>query len=788
MRLNKVIKGMSSIVLAAAAAVISTTVIGASAYERDMPTQQEIKDRFEELYFDVHKTTEYMEDYSTSEPYSIGDISDEDLQYALNSVNFTRFVAGLPDDIQLNDEYSVLCQSASLVNLANGSLSHNPSKPSGFPDDLYNAGYKGSGSSNIGMGYSSIASSVISGYVDDTDSKNLSRMGHRRWVLNPPMQYTGFGITNTHTAMYVFDGSREESFTGDYVAWPPENMPNELVDHDKVDRNGNYVGYAYTVSLGDDYDKPDVNKVTVQVKSSKLNKTWNLNSSSTDLYTNYMTVDTSNIGMPKCIIFNVGRLPENDTVTVTVNGITKNGKDAPITYTVNYFDILDDSYDVIGVEEKTYEIEVGETIYIKGYNNPFNSKNFTWGYSYGLPACTDFSSKSLIGDMVRLTGTNVGSGRIYVTGTSTKATIKVVSKKDTHTHTYTSWKTITEAGVNKTGTRQRTCTGCGNIETQNIPALSVALSDCTVSISPTTAVCTGSEIKPTVTVKYNGTTLNNGSDYTVSYSDNIKAGNGTVSITGKGTCSGTVTKTFSITLAQPKLVSAEAGSDSITVKWNSVAGANAYTVYRKTSSADWAQLTNTATGTSYTDKTALKGVEYWYTVRANYNGQYYGSAYDLNGVSAEISKSAINGSVKITVSIKDTQGVAASDEITAKLVSGNNTYSYTLVNGSVTASDIPAGTYTLTVSSGKCVSRTQTITVTSGDTADISVILFLKGDVNNDGKISTADVGLANSHVRKVKALTDYKFECADVNGDGVITTADVGRINAHVRNTKKLW
>lgn len=782
MRLNKLIKGMSSIVLAAAAAVIGTTVIGASAYERDMPTQQEIKDRFEELYFDVHKATEYTEDYSASSPYSIGDISDEDLQYALNSVNFTRFVAGLPDDIQLNDEYNVLCQSASLLNLVRGGLSHTPSQPSGFPDDLYNDGYKGSSSSNIGMGYSSIASSVISGYVDDTDSVNLSRMGHRRWVLNPPMQYTGFGITNTYTAMYAFDSSRKESFTGDYVAWPPENMPNEFVDQ------SNGYGYAYTVSLGNDYDKPDANKVTVQVKSSKLNKTWNLNSSSTDMRSNYLTVNTNGYGMNKCIIFNVGQLPENDTVTVTVKGITKNGKDAPITYTVNYFDILDESYDVIGVEEKTYEIEVGETIYIKGYNNPFNSKNFTWGYSYGLADCTDFSSKSLMGDMVRLTGTRVGSGYIYVTGTSTKATIKVVEKKSTHTHTYTSWQTVKEAGVNKVGTRQRTCTGCGNVETQNIPAVSVALKDCTVSISPTTAVCTGSEIKPAVTVKYNGTPLNNGSDYTVSYSNNIKAGNGTVSITGKGTCSGTVSKIFSITLAQPKLVSAVAGSDSITVKWNSVAGANAYTVYRKTSSTNWAQLTNTAAGTDYTDKTALKGVKYWYTVRANYNGQYYGSTYDPNGVSAEISKPLANGSVKISCEIKDTQGVAASDAITAKLVSGSNTYSYTLVNGSVTASDIPAGTYTLTLSSGKCVSRTQTVTVTSGDTAAASVTLCLKGDVNNDGKISTADVGLANSHVRKVKTLTGYQFECADVNGDGKISTADVGRINAHVRNSKKLW
>ncbi|MDO4945624.1 MAG: dockerin type I domain-containing protein [Ruminococcus sp.] len=788
MRLNKIIKGMSSIVLAAAAAVIGTTVIGASAYERDMPTQQEIKDRFEQLYFDVHKITEYTEDYSAVSPYSIGEVSDEDLQYALNSVNFTRFLAGLPDDIQLNDEYNVLCQSSSLVNLVNGKLSHTPAQPAGFPDDIYSAGKTGSNSSNIASGYGTIASSVISGYIDDTDSSNISKMGHRRWILNPSMQYTGFGITGKYTAMYVFDSSRTESFTGDYVAWPPENMPNEFIDQDKVDSYGNYVGYAYTVSLGNSYDTPDVNKVTVQVKSSKLNKTWNLNSSSTDMFSNYLTVNNSGYGMSKCIIFNVGQLPENDTVTVTIKGITKNGVETPINYTVNYFDLLDDSYDAIGVEEKTYEIEVGETIYIQGYHNPLNSKNFTWGYTLDLASCTDFSSSSIIGDMVKLTGTKPGSGQLYVANTSTRATINVVESKSVHTHTYSPWTTITAAGVNKTGTRQRTCTGCGNVETETIPAVTAALSNCTISISPVTAECTGSEIKPAVTVKYNGTALTNGTDYTVSYSNNVNPGSGTVKITGKGTCTGTVTKTFSITLAQPKLVSAAANSNSITVKWNSVAGANAYTVLRKTSNSDWHSIAASVTGTSYTDKTAAAGIKYWYSVRASYNGQFYGSPYDKTGVSATISKPVSNGSVKIAAEIKDINGVAASDTITAKLVSGNKTYSYTLSGGSVTAAGIPAGTYTLTVSSSKCVSRTQTVTVTSGGTANASVTLCLIGDVNNDGRITTADVGLANSYVRKVKTLTDYQFECADINGDGNITTSDVGRINAHARKTKNLW
>lgn len=66
--------------------------------------------------------------------------------------------------------------------------------------------------------------------------------------------------------------------------------------------------------------------------------------------------------------------------------------------------------------------------------------------------------------------------------------------------------------------------------------------------------------------------------------------------------------------------------------------------------------------------------------------------------------------------------------------------------------------------------------------------LILRGDVNGDGKITTADVGLANSHAKGVKTLTGDKFLRADVSGDGKISTLDVGMINSHAKGVKKLW
>jgi len=56
----------------------------------------------------------------------------------------------------------------------------------------------------------------------------------------------------------------------------------------------------------------------------------------------------------------------------------------------------------------------------------------------------------------------------------------------------------------------------------------------------------GKEKKPSVTVRCNGRTLTNGIDYTVRYSNNIRIGTASVTITGKGNYTGSITKTFRI--------------------------------------------------------------------------------------------------------------------------------------------------------------------------------------------------------------------------------------------------
>ena len=80
----------------------------------------------------------------------------------------------------------------------------------------------------------------------------------------------------------------------------------------------------------------------------------------------------------------------------------------------------------------------------------------------------------------------------------------------------------------------------------NITRSTKDISECTVNLSGTSFAYTGSAIKPGVTVKDGNKTLTANTDYTVSYSDNINAGTGRVTITGINDYTGSVQKTFTI--------------------------------------------------------------------------------------------------------------------------------------------------------------------------------------------------------------------------------------------------
>ena len=115
-------------------------------------------------------------------------------------------------------------------------------------------------------------------------------------------------------------------------------------------------------------------------------------------------------------------------------------------------------------------------------------------------------------------------------------------------HKSSGWIVDKTASIGVKGSKHKECTVCKKVlETAEIPALSrISISKASVTLSTSTYAYDGKAKKPGVTVKLNGKTLKNSTDYTVSYSNNTKVGTAKVTITGKGNYTGSVSKTYSI--------------------------------------------------------------------------------------------------------------------------------------------------------------------------------------------------------------------------------------------------
>ena len=157
--------------------------------------------------------------------------------------------------------------------------------------------------------------------------------------------------------------------------------------------------------------------------------------------------------------------------------------------------------------------------------------------------------------------------------------IKVQTVINATGHKSSGWIVDKAASIGVKGSKHKECTVCKKIlETAEIPALSrISILKASVTLSTSIYAYDGKAKKPGVTVKLNGKTLKNGTDYTVSYSNNTKVGTATVKITGKGNYTGSVSKTYSIknnfkkatvSSISTKAFTGKNITQSITVKYN----------------------------------------------------------------------------------------------------------------------------------------------------------------------------------------------------------------------------
>ena len=192
--------------------------------------------------------------------------------------------------------------------------------------------------------------------------------------------------------------------------------------------------------------------------------------------------------------------------------------------------------------------------------------------------------------------------------------------------------TVSYSNNTKVGTAKVTITGKGNY-TGSVSKTYIIKNNfkkATVSGISTKAF-TGKNITQSITVKYNGKTLKKGTDYTVSYSSNKSIGTATVKIAGKGSYTGTITKTFKINPAKQEIQKLTAKSKAFFVDWAQKGSATGYEIQYATNSkftsAKKVTITNNKTDKATVSK--LSGKKKYYVRVRSYTTvkgtKYYGA-------------------------------------------------------------------------------------------------------------------------------------------------------------------
>ena len=197
-----------------------------------------------------------------------------------------------------------------------------------------------------------------------------------------------------------------------------------------------------------------------------------------------------------------------------------------------------------------------------------------------------------------------------------------------------------------------------------------AMAGGTVSVASSLSF-TGSNITPSVTVKVAGRTLTNGTDYTVSYSNNKNVGKATVKITGKGNYSGSLSAKFDIVPAKQQIQKLETRYKGFYIDWAQKGSATGYDVEYSVN-ANMSGAVSKHLTANKPDTLTVSGLSgdktYYVRVRSytNVNGKvYYGAWSDIKSIKTannDITKSTVSG-----ISTKAFTGKAITQNVTVKV-------------------------------------------------------------------------------------------------------------------------
>ncbi|HSU66667.1 MAG TPA: toxin-antitoxin system YwqK family antitoxin [Tepidisphaeraceae bacterium] len=259
----------------------------------------------------------------------------ESREEAVRKLMQYRYLSNVPyENMALDPVYCAHDEAATAILNAIGKLDHTPANP-GWPNDKYKFAYAGTSHSNLyGGGGPNGCRDSINAYMDDSDSSNIDRVGHRRWCLNPPMGKVGIASSGHFSAMWSMDSSRRQVPDYDFVAYPaPGHYPSNFFRASR----------AWSVSLNPSkYATPRESDIKVTITPVEVHLAENtLKPAGKPLEIKYLHVDTVGYGIPNCIIFQPANLVMDDgnAYVVEIAGVKANRAQASnLVYLVQFFE------------------------------------------------------------------------------------------------------------------------------------------------------------------------------------------------------------------------------------------------------------------------------------------------------------------------------------------------------------------------------------------------------------------------------------------------------------------
>lgn len=340
--------------------MLALLLAGCALPARATHTREEVRERYANL---PSSEALYLRQPDPSSG-DAGQLTADAEQSMLEYARFMRWLAGVEEPLSLDDAYGELAQAGAVLLAACGTAAHELPQPEGFPDELYALAAQGIGGANIAAINwmdDGVLQTAIEFFQRDEGDRNRFALGHRRWLLSPALQRTGFGLANaasgmTYVTMYVHDFTATSISPWAHIAWPSDGaFPAEYV----------YAGTPWCVILNPEVYPEPGEGLKITVACEETGEAFVMNRLAQEDAADAYWINAEAYGLGTALIFRPqpeAEFEQNQHWRVRIEGLCRaDGEPETIEYEVDMISLEPIPVRLIELNAETLSLSPGET-------------------------------------------------------------------------------------------------------------------------------------------------------------------------------------------------------------------------------------------------------------------------------------------------------------------------------------------------------------------------------------------------------------------------------------------